>query len=92
MKHEEFKQGADQRANAQAQEVRHLQEQLGELQRANAQLRNGADEAARQASVDLQVVQGQIGQLQVGAQADTPLVRGIPGVEGCRVACFQGGV
>ena len=66
VKHEEFKQGADQRAAAQGLEVYRLQEQVGELQRSCAQLCTGADEAARQANLDLQVVKGQIGQMQVG--------------------------
>ena len=82
MKHEEFKQGADQRASAQGQEVRRLQEQLDDLQRANAKLRGEADQAARQANMELQVVQGQIGQLQVGAQAGVCLMPQIGAAKG----------
>ena len=82
VKHEEFKQGADQRASAQGQEVRRLQEQLEDLQRANAKLRGEADQAAREANMELQVVQGQMGQLQVGAQAGVCLMPRIGAAKG----------
>ena len=86
VKHEEFKQGVEQRAAAQAAEVARLQEQQGELQRLNAELRSQAETASGKAGAEAQRLQGQVSELQV-RDSWVHLRRASPASASCRVSC-----